>query len=174
MIHQRSTPKALLLLTSLVAFAGLAACGDDDESTEPGSGGTAGEEDPETTASTADDSAGPDDAAGDDGSLTVGGVTYSFSPSLCLPDGTAGSSVSGSGSAEDGTAVYVDMAGGTLSVYLGTDDPFAGDPDYVASSVAGQGELNETVDGSTVTAEASFAEHGATDVVADGFLEVTC
>lgn len=187
MFHQRVTSKFLLLLAALMACLGLAACGDDD-SDDAASGDVPSED----VAPAPDETDEADEAEGDSegegegesdtgsedsagaGTATVDGVTYTFTPTLCLPDEANGSSVTGAGSAEDGTDVYVDLAAGNLSIYVGTDDPFSADPDYVASSVVGQGSLDETVDGSTVSIEASFTAHESMEVIADGSVQVTC
>src|SRR5690606_37316207 len=112
MLTQRFTSRAAMLAVPLAAGLVLAACGDDDTSD------AATDESPaDTSAESPTDVEGPNDDPTDsadgsaaDGVITVDGVTYSFVPSLCLVDETAGSSVIGSGAAPDGTEVFVDMA----------------------------------------------------------------
>lgn len=178
MLRQHNARLALLA-AAIPACLALTACGGDDDDARPATTDAPAASIADTAPEAAGGSSNESDASGDGkdfaagGTVSVAGVHYSFDPSLCLPDGN-GSSISGSGVADDGGQVYVDMAGGNLSIYVGTDDPFSTDPDYVANSLAGQGALNETIDGSTVSVEASFTAHAATEVIAEGSLAVTC
>lgn len=180
MITKRHPARFLLLVASFALCLLMASCGDDSsdsESDEPGQGtgteatdGTSAPADSEGESE--DDTAGGSEGQGGAGTATIDGTTYSFAPRICLPD-DMGSSISGPGAADDGTEIYVDMAAGNVAIYLGTDDPMSADPDYVANAMA-QGTLEESIDGSTVSVDASFTEHGGTEVVAEGTIETTC
>lgn len=161
-----------------VAIAGLilAACSSDSSDSEDDQPDGGSENGADSTGDAADSADGDEDAGNDTGSaaLTVQGVAYTFEPTICIPDETGGSSVSGPGVGSDGTAIYVDLAAGNLSIYLGIDDPMSADPDFVASSVIGQGVLQEVVNGSTVTVQASLTEREGIEVVADATLNASC
>lgn len=109
------------------------------------------------------------------GTVTVDGITVTFTPSaVCIvqPDG---SSFGGPGTTDSGELAYVDSGGhNQLAVYIGVDDPFE-EPETLYDHADVMNDLaGLQVDGSTLTAQPDMINADTVTPVGTADLEVSC
>lgn len=166
--------KKITLAIALTAAALLvASCGSDSTAGDAPTAAQQADSGAPSNESPADAGSTPQGSAS--GSVTVDGVTVTFTPDICITDG--GLAFTGAGTTDDGVPAYVD-SGDTnqLNVYLGTDDPFgeaeaAYEHAEVLADLAGL-----QIDGSQVTAtpEMVRVDDGSYAPVGPAELHVTC
>lgn len=170
--------KTPLRTAALLAATGLliTACSStDDTGDDPG---TAAPEAGDNNASEVDAPVDGETGSDGQGTVTIDGLTITFTPSLCLIGG-GDVLFSGPGTTDTGEPAHVDSGDRTqLTVYMGVDDPF-GDPDFLYENLgAGQDLDGLRIDGSTLTAQPEMhrvdADRTVFDEVGTADLEVSC